>query len=495
MENIIKTEHGPFYPSFNNDEQLANLVKSLEYSQSFALFFAVSNDNSTRKDIIEKIITSIPAKTTDKIEIYQPVKNLYHLLRNKYSEGISLPDITFVYGLEAWLTDEIKDENIEFIGNLNTARDYFKLVLKGPMVLWLSESLLDTIAKNAADLFSVRSGIYYFSPQFKEKETVNIQSAILSSEMDDVAGLDYDRKLEKIPEIQKMIEDYNALPEEHKSDFRYKELLQSLANVYYSLNMFDKAEPLLRTIVDITEKLYGKEHEEYARVIINLASLLQTTNHFTEAETLMRRAIEIDEKSIGNEHPSVARDLNNLSTLLIETNRYSEAELLMRQALDIDEKSLGEYHVDVARDLNNLAGLLIKTNRLSEAEDLLKRGIKILEKYFGNNHPYVATSIGNLALLLQDKGQFSEAEHLMRRALEIDEISFGKEHPKVARDLNNLAGLLKFSNHFVEAQLLQLQALEIFRKSYGDNHPYTLTAKNNHNDLLEKTKNKQSSNK
>ena len=264
-------------------------------------------------------------------------------------------------------------------------------------------------------------------------------------------------------------------------------LLNQSAAYWDRLAAWTKAEPLMRRVVDVSEKSHGREHPKVAAALNNLAQLLQATNHLPEAAPLMRRALAIDEHSYGVEHPDVGRDLNNLAQLLQATNRLAEAESLMRRVVVIFEKSLGPEHPNVASALNNLALLLKATNRLAEAEPLYRRALAIFEQSLGPEHPNVANHLNNLAQLLKDTNRMAEAEPLIHRALAIDEQSYGAEHPNVARDLHNLAWLLKATNRAAEAEPLMRRALAIDEQSYGAEHPLVAIRRNNLAQFLKDT--------
>jgi tetratricopeptide (TPR) repeat protein len=93
----------------------------------------------------------------------------------------------------------------------------------------------------------------------------------------------------------------------------------------------------------------------------NLALSLQAQGKYAEAESLFRQVIEIDEKVLGKDHPDVATAYSNLALLLQAERKYAEAESLFRRAIEIDEKALGKDHPKVTtdyRNLNNLIALL-----------------------------------------------------------------------------------------------------------------------------------------
>ena len=474
------------FSSTNNEEQLAALARAIGYAREFVLLFALCNDNDLRRDLIRRLREFIPSKVVQEIPLFEKVESLYHRMAMEFAgPKAKPPDVCMVYGLEAWLPAGEESETAPFVRNLNAARNHFPRLFSGALVLWLSDHLLTAVARGAPDFCSVRSGTYLFAATPKERfETAGLLQVL---GLDGVAGLSIEEKRRRAADLEDMLNEMERQPEAERDAGRYRRLLETAAETYYTLAEYPKAEPLLRRALAIDETSYGPDHPKVATALNNLVLLLMAMNRLGEAEPLMRRALEIDEKSYGPNHPDVAKVLNNLAALLQTTNRLAEAEPLYRRALAIDEKSLGPDHPKVAIRLNNLAELLRATNRLSEAEPLCRRALAIGEKSYGPDHPTVAIRLSNLAELLQATNRLSEAEPLMRRALAIDEKSLGPGHPNVARDLNNLAGLLQDTSRLSEAEPLYRRALDIAEKSYGPDHPKVATGLNNLAGLLRAT--------
>lgn len=98
---------------------------------------------------------------------------------------------------------------------------------------------------------------------------------------------------------------------DESSDFRFDDprlstTLEALAEVYWRRGKFDKAEPLCKQILQISETLLGPEHTDVALAANNLALLCDRQGKHSEAAMLYQQALTISEKILGRNHPDVA---------------------------------------------------------------------------------------------------------------------------------------------------------------------------------------------
>jgi tetratricopeptide (TPR) repeat protein len=481
-------DFNPFEYHPGDEEQFKSLITHIELSETFNLIFAVCNSNSKRQKIINRVRNTISDKKIEELYIEESTENLYHIIKKKYSQKESQNHILMIYGLERWLPSGFDGENSAFVQNLNVTRDHFPYIYNGVMVLWLSEHHLDAIARGAPDFCSVRSCILTFSAE--KSEHLITEGIVQSIGHDGILGLKKEERIQRVKNLENLIEDIQKEPEEKRDLKRESRLVKAAAETWYVLAEYEKAEKLLKHALKIDTELYGDNHPNIAGILNYFTVLLISTNHFSEAEPLIKKALKIDEEYFGKDHPNVARDLTNLAMLLDNLNRLSEAESLIRRALKIDEEYFGKDHPKIAIVLNNLAILLRKKNRLSEAEPLMRKSLKIDEESFGSVHPNVATQLNNLAVLLKETNRISEAEPLIRRALKIDENAFGTDHPNVARDLNNLIQLLQDTNRLSEAKNLMQRSLDILEKNLGPEHPNTMRVRQNLETLMKELEKK-----
>ena len=251
----------------------------------------------------------------------------------------------------------------------------------------------------------------------------------------------------------------------------YANSCNSLANLYQNMGQYDKAETLYMESKQIREKLFGKEHRDYAASCHNLASLYNSTGKYSKAEPLFLEAKQIQERVLGKKHPDYASACNNLGNLYLDMGNTEKAEPLVLEAKQIREKVLGKEHPDYAHSCNNLAILYSERGQYEKAELLYLEAKNIVEKVFGKGHPDYADDCNNLAILYEDMGQYEKAEHLFLEAKMIREKVTGKESPDYADASYNLAALYKKMKRYEKAEALSLEAKEIRRKMFGEDHP------------------------
>ncbi|HWM91938.1 MAG TPA: tetratricopeptide repeat protein [Thermoanaerobaculia bacterium] len=216
------------------------------------------------------------------------------------------------------------------------------------------------------------------------------------------------------------------------------QLMSCFGGYLYAKGLYSEAVSLLRTVLEIDERIFGAEHQEIAKDLTNLAVPLRAMNRFKEAEPLARRALKIDRIN-GERNFFHTMRLNSLAVILMDLRQWTEAEELLREALAIDEEL---DHSSVARDLHHLALLFTATGRVQEAEAVCRRSLEISREVLGEAHPKTARKLQVLAGILRDLGRTEEAEPLFRQAVEAFELILGPDHPltrSARKDLEALA--------------------------------------------------------
>lgn len=252
-------------------------------------------------------------------------------------------------------------------------------------------------------------------------------------------------------------------------------MMYIMANTYYQLGLYSRAQPLAEGAVELERRVLGTEHLDTLRSMEILASILKDAGHYVEAEKMVRETLAVQRRVLGDDHPDTIGSMRRLASILYDEGRLEESETMKRETLAIQRRVLGPDHPETLGSMNNLANALETEGHYAEAEKLHRETLSIRQRVLGPNHPDTLLSMNNLALALQDEGRYAEAETLFRQALEIRQNVLGPDHPNTLRSMSTLALTLQNEGHYDEAERLYRQALEVQRRVLGPDHPSTLS--------------------
>jgi len=251
----------------------------------------------------------------------------------------------------------------------------------------------------------------------------------------------------------------------------YATALSDLALYNSEAGNYQEAVRLETVALKIRERAFGKEHPRYAAALSDLALYTSNIGNYQEAVRLETEALKIREKTSGKVDPSYATALSDLALYTSDMGNDHEAICLETEALKIREKAFGKEHLDYATSLDKLACYNANLGNYQRAIELAKEALKIIEKVQGKEHVDYATTLIYLALSNSGLGDYQEAIRLATEALNIEEKVLGKEHPYYARALSNLAGYNLRLENYQEAIRLAAEALRIREKVLGKEHP------------------------
>jgi tetratricopeptide (TPR) repeat protein len=218
-------------------------------------------------------------------------------------------------------------------------------------------------------------------------------------------------------------------------------LMMRLGALLTGKGLYSEAEPVLRKMLEIEERLFGGNRYETAVGLHNLGASLRLMHRSDEAEPLLRRSVDLFFAQGQERHPEATKPVNALALLLMERHQWTEAEELLRRALALDQEAYEENHPAIALDLRHLALLLTSTGRTHEAEPVIRKALQITRELNGEAHPMTARKMLILAGILRDLGRTDEAEPVAQKTLEIFEQVLGPEHPltqSARKDLSSL---------------------------------------------------------
>lgn len=241
-----------------------------------------------------------------------------------------------------------------------------------------------------------------------------------------------------------------------------------IGSVYYSLGLFEDAQPLFNRSLYLRDSLFGNNHPDIARSLNNIGYLLCEMGEYIKADSILNIALTINLDHLPENDPEFAKVYGGLAWIWNLRGDYDKADTLYRKAIDIQ---LANNNPNVGVNYNNLALLMHEMNRYDEAEVFFQESLEILQEAYGDVHPEVATTLYNYGQLQRDMDHVDEAIEIHRKVLKLDRLLYGDEHPNVAYSLNGLASMMNKTGNTEEAENLYRQALEMRRKLLGNDHP------------------------
>jgi tetratricopeptide (TPR) repeat protein len=232
----------------------------------------------------------------------------------------------------------------------------------------------------------------------------------------------------------------------------------------------DDAELEARSMLTVTEDLYGPSHYKTALALNQLALALEAQGREEEGDVYFARALAIrDAVSANAKLYDKMRDDEPLALdLLYDGPRI--ASFTFRQ-LDREMAALGPDCPEIVPELLRIAEESSLSCCGEHAAPAYRRVLAIREQALGPDHPEVTDTL----ILLAEKTDwyehdYAEAIRLYRRALAIREGAFGPHHPQAADVLRRLGGVYYHSEDFAQAEALLLRALAIQEEALPPDH-------------------------
>lgn len=287
-------------------------------------------------------------------------------------------------------------------------------------------------------------------------------------------------------------------------------LVKMLAELFFYLNDYEAAEPLLERLVrtpgvephivasaayDLAQvKLRKSEQDEAARYLAQAqafwsgeperwrsqlvdsrlveARLLRDQGQVEAAVTLLQENLPARIALSGANNRETGVYHNDLGVMLTAAGRPQEAIPSFRAALAVWQAAGLESGPDALNTLNNLAALEVLDGRPDRAEPLFRRALEVRRRLYG---PSAATAalISNYGKTLLQLDRAGEAAPLLAEA-----VGMAREHAGVG-SLHYASALAGLSEAYLglgrtgEASALSEEGLAAVRGALGDGHPAT----------------------
>jgi tetratricopeptide (TPR) repeat protein len=452
--------------SVKGKNEFEDLIRALEWSDEFAIYFAVVNPPLIRKQMAEELKGSLEKAKIQvhSLELNSSYFDLLSIIPEKVpsyclrgAETV-IRSALFIFGAEEAIAADVDTRRL-FFDCLNWQRDKLRETIACPLVIWLPEFALRILALEAPDFWAWRSGVYYLEPEpvWILKDAKELLKGV-TSEYD---VLTYQEKIKRLQQFKALLEDYERQPFEKESESELLgiqfDLLQEAGDVSLSLANYKDAKQYFLQGLKIAERL--KDNERFFWSFLGLSGVTLCQGDYTTAEKYAEKALEITQDS--GDKSAIAPLFGILGDYASLQNDYKKADVFFKKELEIG-KELGIKRL-IASALGNFSGLAKYQKRYTESKSFLEQSLKINEEI--EDKKEIVNNLIELSDLAKTQGNFNEA---VRRIEEANVISTEiKDHHITAKVLEVQGSLAKSQGDYQRARRYYKEILVIY-KQLGD---------------------------
>jgi tetratricopeptide (TPR) repeat protein len=480
----------------DNEKELQLLFQSLKRAKGFHLYLVQGNNPRVRMEILDSLKKLLE---TAGIIFYQhhlkkPISSLDDLLPPGFADREKEKAVLVVSGLENSFIDTGAPQFL--LHRLNYSRDLLPKKIPVPLVLWLPVGALKKILTEAHDLWSWRSGTFYFYTPTEMIEGQFQEMAVLR-EQETRAAIPEKLYRERLVLFTGLLEDLTSRDGSQKIQLQQADVMQQISELHHSYavniikpvqrtGLLEKALEFQIQALEIKQSILDRVHPDVGRCYGNLSAIHRGLGHLEKALEFQLKDIAILEQVLDKNHPSLALSYNSLSRVYWDLGQLEQALKFQLKAIEIREKVFDKNHPDLADSYNNVSIIYRALGQLEQAMKLQLKTIEIREKVFDKNNPDLAQAYNNISLIFLDLGQLEEALEFQLNALAIIEQVLPKNHPDLANSYHNLSWIYRDMKDFPKALTYAQKSVDIYKHHFPNGHPNLETALKNMEALKEK---------
>ena len=246
-------------------------------------------------------------------------------------------------------------------------------------------------------------------------------------------------------------------------------MMATMADVYVTLALNDRARPLLERARSLHEELGTTDGPDHAGVILQLALVEEQTGHYDAARALAEQAIEL-QRSLGDME-ALAHACILLGRVYQRQGDLETASIHLTEAVRLQREHLGPETEAVALGLTNLASLYQQQGDLERAESMHREALRIRRALYGSDHLKLIESLYSLGVVTRRLGRLDEAQSRYEEALDITARLVPEGYADDAYMHNGLGFIHLDRGELDLAAGRFTRSIELSRRFHGDRHP------------------------
>lgn len=238
---------------------------------------------------------------------------------------------------------------------------------------------------------------------------------------------------------------------------------QKLAIIHQNLQDIKKAEQMLLNAAELAKKddlnidLYEQTLQMQSSHYLNLQS-------YDKAEMVLKNLLNLHKTNLGESHPNLIYDYNALAECYTSLKQYVEAQAALEESLQLASDSFGANSALAVEQMNHMAMLSYKAEKYPQAITKCNETIQMLKQTFPENHPNYMPIYKSLILIYKTKKDYKNATLFSKKALKVSEFVHGNKSLDIIQELSNLVDIYKLQNMPKQAISYAKREVDILQK-------------------------------
>jgi tetratricopeptide (TPR) repeat protein len=385
------------------------LFQSLKRAKGFHLYLVQGNNPRLRTEILDSLkqLLETAGITFYRHHLKEPIVSLEDLLPPGFADREKEKAVLVVSGLENSFIETGAPQ--VFLHRLNYARDLLPKKIPVPLILWLPVGAFKKILTEAHDIWSWRSGTFYFSSPTEMIENQFQEMAVLR-EQETRTAIPEKLYRERLVLFTGLLEDLKLRADSQKTQLQQADVIQQISKLHHSFaktlmqpdqrtGLLEKALEFQTKALQIKQSILDSIHPELGRCYGNLSTIHRDLGQLEKALEFQLKDIAILEQVLDKNHPSLAASYNNLSRIYWDLGQLEIALEFQLRVIEMREKALDKNHPDLAQSYHNLSWLYQDMKNFSTAFTYTQKAVDILSRLFPNGHPNLEKALKNLDAL------------------------------------------------------------------------------------------------
>jgi len=215
---------------------------------------------------------------------------------------------------------------------------------------------------------------------------------------------------------------------------------------------------------------FADDPEAMSQVLVTLGCTYLGLAEESRAEEILRTAAQTSEKASGDQNPTTGAALAWLGVTLGYQSKYAEGEPISRRAVDIERKISPEGSVDLGYALFGLASNLIQKGDAQGAYDAAQEASGLIKQYMGERHGYYIATRNQVAWADEMLGRSDDAKAIFRDTLAQADLIDPRYRIFIAQASAFYGRLLIKGGEFEEARPILTRGEMLYQDILGDSN-------------------------